>query len=559
MKSRHQESRPVRSGQVNLLWLLLMAAAVAIGLTVLLLRNDTAKTTSADPESPSQPSLTMFTAAGMRVAVEEIVAAYEAETGVHVELQFGGSNTLLNQLQVNEFETGDLYLAADDFYTDKAVELGLAVETLPIGHQRPVIAVPKGNAKGIEGLDDLLRGDVAVCLANPEAAAIGRATQSLLSEATIEGQKAWDLVEAAVTDRGVFKPTVNEVANDIKIGAVDAGIVWDTTVAMPKYRNELEAVAVEELAGDPELVSLAVLKSSQQPTAALQFARFVTARDQGLAIFAKYGLKPVEGDVWVEHPEITFYCGAVNRRAVEEIVADFGKREGVTVNTVYDGCGILTGRMKTIDRQRPELGFPDVYMACDLYYLENVREWFQEAANVSDVELVIAVPKGSGRVQTIDDLVKPSVRVAIGQPEQCTIGALTRRLLEKEGLYDKIKAKQTEEGEVVVEKPSSALLVPDVVTGHVDAAVAYITDVLANEDDVDIIRIKSPLNLAIQPFSIAKTSDHKYLVRRLYKRVADSPEAFESAGFHFRLGQDDVDATTANETFEGDSGGGEGS
>jgi hypothetical protein len=35
---------------------------------------------------------------------------------------------------------------------------------------------------------------------------------------------------------------------------------------------------------------------------------------------------------------------------------------------------------------------------------------------------------------------------------------------------------------VVVEKSSSALLVPDVVTGHVDAAVAYITDVMANRD-----------------------------------------------------------------------------
>ncbi|MEZ6144222.1 MAG: hypothetical protein R3B91_02070 [Planctomycetaceae bacterium] len=75
----------------------------------------------------------------------------------------------------------------------------------------------------------------------------------------------------------------------------------------------------------------------------------------------------------------------------------FEEREGVEINTIYDGCGILTGRMKTIEGQQTSLGFPDVYMACDVYYLDNVREWFQEAANVSDVEIVIAVPKRERR------------------------------------------------------------------------------------------------------------------------------------------------------------------
>src|SRR5690606_27095798 len=305
---------------------------------------------------------------------------------------------------------------------EQAVELGLARETLPIGHQRPVIAVRRDSDKSVTSIADLIREDVTVSLANPDQAAAGKAIREALRDVQIDEANAWEALEAAVTQRGVFKPTVNDVANDVKLGAVDAGIIWDTTVAMPKYRDEMEAIGVAEL-DRPKLVGLAVLNSSQQPTEALRFARYLTARDRGLPVFADFGIRPVEGDIWEEHPVITFYCGAVNRRAVEQIVADFSEREGVTVNTVYDGCGTLTGRMKTIDRQLPELGFPDVYMACDLYYLENVREWFQEAANVSDVEIVMAVPKGSDRVQTLDDLVKPGVRVAVGQPEQCTIGA----------------------------------------------------------------------------------------------------------------------------------------
>ena len=57
------------------------------------------------------------------------------------------------------------------------------------------------------------------------------------------------------------------------------------------------------------------------------------------------------------------------------------------------------------------LVFLDVYMACDRYYLDNVKEWFQDDANVSDAEIVIVVPKGSDRVKTPADLIKPGIRV----------------------------------------------------------------------------------------------------------------------------------------------------
>ena len=175
-------------------------------------------------------------------------------------------------------------------------------------------------------------------------------------------------------------------------------------------------------------------------------------------------------------------------------------------------------------------------MACDRYYLENVKDWFQDDVDVSDVELVLAVPKGSTAVAGLKDLVKPGIRVAIGQPDQCTIGALTRRMLMSEGIHKVLMDKQRTDGEVVVEKMSSALLVPDVIAGHVDAALVYITDVLPNSDDVDIVRIQASEYVAVQPFSIARTSDHKYLARRLFRKVASSSAAFESAGFHFRIG-----------------------
>jgi molybdenum ABC transporter molybdate-binding protein len=522
-----------RAPKGNLVWPLLIGLLVVGGIIVLLLLRGS----PVERTTQSQP-LMMYAAAGLRGPAEQIAAQYKQAYGVEVSLQFGGSNSLLNQLQVNKFDTADLFLAADDFYTEKAVELGLAAEVLPIATQRPVIAVRKDAALEIDSLDDLLADSVRVSMADPEQAAIGKAVKSALEGTAADGASPWSQLAAHVTAKGVYKPTVNDVATDVVLGAVDAGIMWDATVAGPEYRDKLRAIHIPEFDAQEEMVSLAVLQSSPQPTAALKFARFLAASDRGLPVFADAGLQAIEGDAWAETPELTFFCGAVNRRAVERVVDEFQKREGVVINTVYDGCGTLTGRMQTIDGQQTALGFPDIYMACDRYYLDNVKDWFQEDYDVSDMEIVLAVPHGSTTVSSLSDLTKPGVRVAIGQPDQCTLGALTRRLLQQQGLYDALVEKQSQAAEVVVEKPSSALIVPDVVTGHVDVGVAYLTDVLAEQDRVDVIHIDAPQNVAIQPFSIARSSGRKHLARRFFVHLSRSREAFEALGFHFRLAND---------------------
>lgn len=529
--------RPWRCAEINPLLLVVIGGLVVAGLLVALLPGSGRRAASGD-----QP-LTFLVAAGIRTPIEEILEMYREEHGVEVDVQYNASNMLLNQLKVDKFKQPDLYLAADSFYTDKAVELGLAAEVMPLARQEPVIAFRSDAGHQISDWQQLLEPDMRWSVAAPDQAAVGRSLQQVLQQfAAGDGEDAvtlWDRLEKRTTDNGVFKTTVNEVANDIKIGAVDVGVVWSSTVAAPEYRDELTAVRLvdlsetAEVSGIGDLVTVGVLTSSTRPTEALRLARYISARDRGLPVFESFGMAPVEGDLWALEPTITFFCGAVNRRAIEPVIDAFQQREGVVVNTIYDGCGILTSRMGTIEDQSQDGGFPDVYMACDRYYLENVQQWFQEDVDVSETEIVLVVPKGSDSVQSLQDLVKPGVRVSIGEPDQCTIGALTRRLLRQAGLYEALQEKQAQADEVVVEKSSSALIVPDVLTGHVDVAIAYRNDVIEHGDQVDVIQIDSPLTRAIQPLSIAKNSPHKQLVRRLYRQVEKAQSNFESVGFDF--------------------------
>ncbi len=464
--------------------------------------------------------LVMYCAAGMRLPVQRIAAEYEKEYGVKIQLMYGGSNSLLNQIEVAKM--GDLYLAADDSYTELAKEKGLVKEQLPLAVMRPVIAVAHGNPKGIRTIDDLLADGVRIALGNPEQAAIGKKTRQLIGKVG-----KWHALEKRVRQNGVFKPTVPDVANDIKLGSVDAGIIWDSTA---NQYPEIDAIRVPELDAGTVHITIGVMTSSKTPTAALRFARYLGARDQGLKTFESTGYEPTDGDKWSKTPELTFFYGTVNRIALEPIVKAFATREGVEINEVPNGCGILTAQMSTI-KESGGAGFPDIYMACDVYYMDSVSDQFQDVVNISNTDIVIVVQKGNPKeIKTPKDLTKPGVRVALGQPDQCTIGVLSRKLLQSQGIYDQLLKEN-----VVTQTQTSALLVPSITTGSADAVLAYKTDTLAESEKLDVVQIESPLAKAVQPYGVAKSSDHKHLAGRLFDAIAESQDSFEKAGFIWQL------------------------
>lgn len=468
----------------------------------------------------SSRDLLLYCAAGLREPVEQIVAEYRMEHGVTVHVQYDGSNVLLSKIEVSG--EGDLYLAADNSYLAIAREKKLVEEVLPLAQMQAVVGVPGGNPRRLESLDDLLRPGVRLVIPSPEQAAIGQATRDAL-----KATGRWEELEEHTRQFGVFRPTVGNAANDIKIGSVDAGFLWDAVV--DQY-DEIDIVRLPELEGAIGEIGLGVLASSKDPTAALHFARYLAARDRGIPILEREGYEVVEGDTWASQPQLTLYAGAVTRNALEPVVQAFAEREGAKVTTVYNGCGILTAQMRSLTAEQSG-DFPDAFMACDNYYMREVSDLFGSSAEVSSAPIVIATAHGNPKnIQRLSDLTNPDVKVVLGQPEQCTIGVLSRRLLEAEGITKTALA-----GNLVAEMPTSAMLVPSITTGAADVALVYATDAQAERDRLEVVEIDSPFARAIQPFGIADSSDHKLLGKRLLESIAQSRDQFESAGFEWRL------------------------
>ncbi|MCH7960843.1 MAG: molybdate ABC transporter substrate-binding protein [Planctomycetes bacterium] len=267
-----------RRGNAPAATLMAISIAALVGLTLALRALSRADATGLAP-------IELYCAAGVRPPVAGAVRRFTEETGQPVRIQYGGSGALLAAIQLSG--RGDLYIAADDSYVRTAEDRGLIFTSVPLATLTPVIAVPAGNAKNVRTLDDLLRKDVTFAMANPSVAAVGQVTKEVL-----QAHGLW----AQLAERcRVFKPTVNEIAADVRLGTVDAAIIWDATAAQT---NGIEAVSVPQFENIVRTIEAGVLASSTQPEAALELARYLAASDRGGTWFDQLGYGPIERQPW---------------------------------------------------------------------------------------------------------------------------------------------------------------------------------------------------------------------------------------------------------------------
>lgn len=486
--------------------LAMVGSLVFLGLAILLLSR-----TNQRSEDQSEP-LVLFCAASNRAVVDAIRADYQKEFGREVQVQYGPSQTLLATMEVAK--TGDLYLPADDSFLKLARDKKLVAEVLPLGIMHAGVAVRKGNPKDISSLADLLKDDVRFVQASVEAAAIGKLTREVLSRS-----QQWESLDKA-TD--AYRTTVTDVANDVVVGAADAGIVYD---AVLHTYPDLEFVSIPELADAQSKVAVGVTSGTKQPSAALHFARYLAASDRGGKRYEEFGFTAEKTELWSDVPELAVFAGSMLRPAIEETIKAFEQREGVRVTTVYNGCGILVAQMKTGQ-------LPDAYFACDKEFMSQVKEYFPDPVDVSQNELVILVQKGNPLgIKSLKDLTREGLRVGIGHEKQCAMGWITQNTFREGGIQKDVMAN------VTVQTPTGDMLVNQMRTGSLDAAVAYLSNAAGAAEYLDAIQITGiECSVATQPWAIASKSKFPLTTSRLFERIcsAESQETFLAEGFRWQ-------------------------
>jgi len=221
-------------------------------------------------------TVTISAAASLTAAFESMAASFEtAHPDVKVRLNFGGSSTLVQQIQ--QGAPADVFASADEANMQKLALSGAIAGTPQLFARNQLqIVVPAGNPKGIAGLADLTKAGLTLALCGPTVPC-GRYAREAFAKAGVS-------LPAASQELDV-KAVVTKVA----LGEVDAGIVYVTDVRAAG--RAVEGVNIPASANVIAHYPIALLRSAPNPSAAAAFVTYVLSA-QGQQVLAAYGFLP---------------------------------------------------------------------------------------------------------------------------------------------------------------------------------------------------------------------------------------------------------------------------
>ena len=225
----------------------------------------------------NQPKLRVAAAADLALAFKEIGDAFQAETGIPVEITYGSTGTAA--LQIENGAPYDVFAAADISFIDGLKKKGL---TLPDTQQlyaqgRIGLATLKDSPLVLHSLNELADNPAVqkIAIADPSHAPYGRAAKQAFEHAGL-----WTKVQRKM----VYSANIQEALNMLKSKNVDVAIL-----SLSLYRpDEVNFQLIDASWHEPLDQAITVLKGTKQEEKARRFIAFVNGA-KGRLIMKKYG------------------------------------------------------------------------------------------------------------------------------------------------------------------------------------------------------------------------------------------------------------------------------
>ncbi len=226
-------------------------------------------------------SLLVFAGAASKPPTEDAAKAFEAKTGVKVDVIFGGSGYVLSQMMLGK--KGDLYFPGSSDYMEVAKKKDVVFPETEknIVYLVPAINVQKGNPKNVKTLKDLTRPDLKVAIANPEGVCVGAYAVELIESLFTPQEK-----EAFRKNLINYTESCEKTATAISLKAADAVVGWRVFHYWDPERIEtipLDKSQVIRIGYIP----IAISKYTSNRPLAQKFIDFLFSED-GKKIFQKY-------------------------------------------------------------------------------------------------------------------------------------------------------------------------------------------------------------------------------------------------------------------------------
>jgi len=187
---------------------------------------------------PMAAEITLYAAASLREALQDLAPRCGQSAGAEIVLNFGSSSDLARQIEAAE--KADLFFSADESIMDRLSAAHLVQDGTrrSVLSNRLVVVGPADSALVVRSASDLTRAPVRrLSLANPESVPAGKYAQAWLEKT---GQ--WE----ALKERVVPGVDVRAALAAVESGSVEAGVVYATDAAISKKVRVLYEVPFDQ-------------------------------------------------------------------------------------------------------------------------------------------------------------------------------------------------------------------------------------------------------------------------------------------------------------------------
>ena len=279
---------------------LLLALCMVFALAACGQESDTTTEPPAETEAPASDTpeaepveVIVFAAASMEATLTQIAELYkEVAPWVTLTFTFDSSGTL--KTQIEEGAVCDLFIsaaqkqmnqldAADSTGTNTdGLDYVVSESRIDLVENKVVLAVPDDNPAGIESFSDLATDKLSLlCLGNDDVP-VGAYSLQILEYLGI------DIAGLESAGKVTYASNVSEVANQVKEGAVDCGIIYATD-AFTYELNVVDKAAADMC--DQVIYPAAVMKSgtTEAAEAAQAFLDYIHTDADAIAILEGVG------------------------------------------------------------------------------------------------------------------------------------------------------------------------------------------------------------------------------------------------------------------------------
>lgn len=267
---------------VSFISLLLISIISAISLIGCQSQNTSSSATTA----ATSKEITVFAGSASKPPLDEAAGVFEKQTGIKVYLTYGGSGTILSQMQLSK--TGDVYIPGSPDFLARA-EQGKVTDpasTKIVAYLVPVISVQHGNPRNIQSLSDLAKPGTKVGIGNPTTVCVGLYAIEILDY----NHMLADVYKNIITQAA----SCDSTATLISLKSVDAVMGWDVFHYWDPNNIDTVYLKPDQIPGI-SYIPAAISTFSKDKKSAGDFINFLTS-PTGQDIFKKAGYNVTEAE-----------------------------------------------------------------------------------------------------------------------------------------------------------------------------------------------------------------------------------------------------------------------